>query len=237
MSTVLAIRASNAEQLAQDQLRQTEQARTLAEDKRLEAAEAAARATAVRDFLVRMLERVNPEVAQGRDITLLKEVLAEAAAELETDLADYPAVQADLHHVVGTVYRNLSMYDEARQHLQVACDLRSATLGEDDELTLESLRDYAQTLWIAGQLPEAEQLFTQLCDRYSDKFGATHRETLITRYSLAGVIEERGRLDQARSATARNSGSDADAFGPARRRITRCHERSGADRHTTRTAG
>ncbi len=197
-------RAQDAETLAQQRFEQAEDSRRLAEQSRSEAVAAlakatteTARATSFRDFLVRMLEQINPDVALGRDVALLRAVLDEAADDIQTELAEYPDVQASIHHVIGTVYRSLSVYDQAEQHLQAAYNLRVKHLGESNPETLASLGGLAEVQWNQGRLDDAERLYEQLIASYRETLGDTHRDTLVARYSLAGVLKDSGRVDQA----------------------------------------
>ena len=204
VSTGLAIWARGAEELARERLVQAEDAQQFAEEKRSEATEALAkataettRATAFRDFLVRMLGQINPDTAQGRDVSLLRDVLAQAAQEIETELAAYPDVQAGIHHVIGTVYRSISEYAQAEHHLQTAYDLRTENLGEDDVETLRSLAGLAQVAWDRGRLEDAEGTYDELIRRYSRTLGETHRDALLARFSHAGVLKDVGHVDEA----------------------------------------
>ncbi|MBU0617010.1 MAG: serine/threonine-protein kinase, partial [Planctomycetes bacterium] len=190
-------RALDAEALAGQRFQQAEDARELAEQRRSAALAETARATAFRDFLVRMLGQVNPDVALGRDVALLRAVLDEAAEDIQTELAEYPDVQASIHHVIGTVYRSISLYDQAERHLQAAYDLRVEHLGENDVETLASFGGLAQVQWDQGRLDDAEAMYEQLVAGCRETLGDTHRDTLIARYSLAGVLKESGRVDQA----------------------------------------
>jgi len=190
-------RAHDAETLAQQRFEQAEDARELAELRGSEALAEAARATAFGDFLARMLEQIKPEVALGRDVALLRAVLDEAADKIQAELAEYPDVRASIHHVIGTVYRSISVYDQAEQHLQAAYDLRVEHLGESNPETLASLGGLAQVQWDQGHLDDAETLYEQLITSCGETLGDTHRDTLIARYSLAGILKDSGRVDEA----------------------------------------
>jgi tetratricopeptide (TPR) repeat protein/predicted Ser/Thr protein kinase len=204
VSAGLAIWARGAEELARERLVQAKDAQRFAEEKRSEATEALAKATAeatranaFRDFLVRMLGQINPDTAQGRDVSLLRDVLAQAAQEIETELAAYPDVQAGIHHVIGTVYGSISEYERAEHHLQTAYELRAHTLGEDDVETLQSLAGLADVAWNQGRLEDAEAAYDELIRRYNRTLGETHRDTLLARFSHAGVLKTVGRVDEA----------------------------------------
>lgn len=196
VSTWLAIWALGAEGLARERYTQAEDARKLAEQQRHAAETEAARATALGGFLVRTLQQVDPDLAQGRDVTLLRDVLDGAAHDIESELAAYPDVQADMHRVIGAVYRNLSRYDEAEQHYQAAYDLGLQLHGEDDADTLAALRGLAQVHWDRGELDEAEVLYEQIVATCTATLGPHHRDTLTARYDRAAVWGDQGRIDE-----------------------------------------
>lgn len=197
VSAMLASRALAAEELARQRLDEAEDARDLAEQRQAAALTETARATAVNDFLLRMLGHVSPEVAMGRDVSLLRTVLDAAATDIKTDLAKYPEVRASLHDIIGSVYRNISVYQEAERHLAAAYALRLEHLGEEHADTLATLRGLAQAVWDQGDLAEAEQMYDDVVARSAATLGDTHRATLMARYSRIGVIKDSGRVDQA----------------------------------------
>ncbi|MFH1746613.1 MAG: tetratricopeptide repeat protein [Planctomycetota bacterium] len=189
VSTWLAIRATNAEVLAQKRYE-------LAEMRRAEAAMEATRASAFGDFLLSMLGHISPEIAQGRDDSLLRVVLDSAAEEIGAELAEYPDVQASIHQVIGRVYLNISRWDQAREHLQAAYEVRSELLGPNHPETLASLSGLAQVHWKQNKLEQAEAMYDDLIARYRSTLGDHDRLTLIARYDRAGVLKDRGRLDE-----------------------------------------
>lgn len=204
VSSSLALWAQQAEGRARQQLTRTEAALQLAAQREAEKTAAlktaqteATRAAAVRDFLVRMLGFVDPELAQGQDVALLRRLLDEAAGSVETELAGQPDVQAGIHAIIGTVYRNLSLYQEAERHLQAACDLRRETRGADAPETLAALSSLGALRQNQGRFTEAEQIYDDLLARRRKTLGELHRDTLITRYDRAGVLREAGRVDEA----------------------------------------
>jgi len=190
VSTSLATWAIDAEELAQARLTQTEDALAQANTE-------THRALAYRDFLVSMLEQVGPNVAQGRDVSLLRDVLDTAAADIEIELADYPDVQAGIHQVIGTVYRGISAYDEAEPHLQTAYDLYTELRGPDHADTLATLAALGQLRWSQGRLDEAAEAYQTLITGRNGTLGEEHRDTLSARYDLAGIWKDQGRLDEA----------------------------------------
>lgn len=69
-------------------------ARDTANLERSKAEQEASKAESVKKFLQRMLASVDSQTARGRDTTLLREILENAARRVESELADQPAVAA-----------------------------------------------------------------------------------------------------------------------------------------------
>ena len=91
----------------------------------------ASKARAVSGFLTDMLASADPEVAQGRALTV-KDVADQAVAKLrEGQLASEPEVRADVHFTLGTTYFAVSAYDSAVKHLDSAYALRVRTSGRE----------------------------------------------------------------------------------------------------------
>jgi serine/threonine-protein kinase len=70
----------------------------------------AAKAAEVSEFLQSLFEVADPGQSKGEDITA-RELLDRGAERIETELAGQPEVQAEMMHVVGTVYHTLSVVD------------------------------------------------------------------------------------------------------------------------------
>src|SRR5207245_2111727 len=73
----------------------------------------AAKSRQVARFLEDMLQGVGPEVAKGRDATILKEILDKTAQRINSDLTNQPEVEAALRAAAGEVYRDLGEYESA----------------------------------------------------------------------------------------------------------------------------
>jgi tetratricopeptide (TPR) repeat protein len=99
----------------------------------------AARSDQVAHFLVDMLQGVAPSVAQGRDTTMLKEIVDQTANRVSTDLKDEPEVQVDLYLTLGKVYFALQNYKEMEANARHTLQLARATYGEENGATADAL--------------------------------------------------------------------------------------------------
>lgn len=103
---------------------------------------ALAKSEQVAAFLKSTLQAVTPARAQGRDTTLLREVLEQAADRAEEELKGQPEVLADILATVGGAASNAALFDRAVGPLERAVALRAEQFGLSDQTAV----DYAQTL-------------------------------------------------------------------------------------------
>ncbi|MBZ0114098.1 MAG: serine/threonine-protein kinase [Thermoanaerobaculia bacterium] len=78
------------------------------------------RATAVtlNNFLTSVLTSVDPAYARGRDLSILRQVLDDAASRIDVELIDLPGAAAEMHLAVGQAYRSIGELDSAEEHLR-----------------------------------------------------------------------------------------------------------------------
>jgi len=84
---------------------------------------AAARAGAVRDFVVQMFEQADPVAAQGEQITA-RELLDRGTERIAVDLADQPELRAEMSALMGQLYYDLGLYDRSIELYDAALALR-----------------------------------------------------------------------------------------------------------------
>ncbi len=144
-------------------IRETEarQSQALAESREKEAIKARRRAEQSAEFSRSILSAISPSSAYGRDTTLLRETLGEAAARVEKDLADLPDVQADMLLTIGETYRNVAAFDEAAAPLRRAVELRRSADGPTHPLTIAATYTLAGLLQSSGEAPEAAKLLDE----------------------------------------------------------------------------
>src|SRR5258708_30625281 len=78
----------------------------------------AAKSKHVTEFLQQMLQGAGPEVAKGRDATILLEVLAEADKSAGREFAHEPDVEGQMRWTIGSLYRELGHYQKAETSLR-----------------------------------------------------------------------------------------------------------------------
>src|SRR5437879_3442487 len=105
-----------------------------------------------------MLQGAGPEVAKGRDGTILKEILDKTTERISNDLTNQPGVEAEVRYFAGKIYRDLGDYQAAEimQRRVVALQKQLHPKGHAD--LPDALSNLAIILMLRGQLPEAEVL-------------------------------------------------------------------------------
>ncbi|MFK7760432.1 MAG: tetratricopeptide repeat protein [Phycisphaerales bacterium] len=155
-TTIGFVRAKRAESIAQQSAAEASHARELESQQRLLADQRAEEARIERDkaqqvagFLTDMLSGVGAQVAQGADTTLLRGILEKTAIRIGDELAEQPAIEAEIRSNLGLTYLQIRDFMRAEENLLRASELfRSLEDGDHP--------DIAQSLTNLGQLREAE---------------------------------------------------------------------------------
>ena len=122
-------------------------------------------------FLKDMLQSVGPSVAEGRDTTMLREILDNTAERVGKELTNQPVVEAELQHQIGNVY------DELGEH------------GKAEDMERHALAIY-RTMPAAAESKMVEVLFSlSMIHRMESRFEEADKES---REALALEIHRTG---------------------------------------------
>ena len=135
----------------------------------------AAKAEEVKNFLIGLFEESTPETAQGEEATA-GELLERGAAQVDSGLADQPAVQAEMQRVIGSVYRRRGEYEKAEPFLKRAVAQHRVLYGSDHPALAQSLHDLALLLDLRGVYGEAETLFREALAIRKQQLGDQHTD-------------------------------------------------------------
>ncbi|MCK4659071.1 MAG: serine/threonine protein kinase [Phycisphaerae bacterium] len=163
------------------------QARAEAEQARDQAQTEAEKARQIQSFLQDMLASVDPGTAQGRDVGLLKDLLADAARRVETDLFDQPEVAAAVRTTIGRTYAGLGLYDEAEPHLRAALQFCEAHYGEHDLMVAPALDNVGLMLTRRGAYAEAEALLRRALGIRTRQLDEDHVDLALS-YNHLGIL-------------------------------------------------
>ncbi|GAB2651342.1 serine/threonine-protein kinase [Arenimonas aestuarii] len=146
----------------------------------------AARATAVKDFLVGLFESADPEVEAGRSPDT-RSVLARGADRVHTEFADQPRLAAELLHLIGRVQLHAGDYAQSRTQLLAANELgeRHALPAAERGGTLLLLGALASE---TGQYAEARDWLNQARAMLEDDGLAESRAALAYVHMYLGNV-------------------------------------------------
>jgi eukaryotic-like serine/threonine-protein kinase len=162
----------------------------------LRAERSATTAERVADFLVDIFHVSDPGVARGSTITA-REILDRGAGRIRADLADQPAVQARMMRVIGDVYRQLGLYDDALELLAGAVAVAENAPDPREAGLAMALRRLGVVLRLRGDHAGAADAFERsLLAMAADGETGTVEHARVT-IGLANVYLELGRRDDA----------------------------------------
>ncbi|MBV8405650.1 MAG: toll/interleukin-1 receptor domain-containing protein [Gammaproteobacteria bacterium] len=112
-------------------------------------------------FLVDLFRISDPSEARGNKVTA-REVLDKGSARLDSELAQQPAIQAQLFDTIGTVYMGLGLYAQASPLLDKALVLRRRLPEQGPQQRLvESLNHVAELHGREADFPGSERYYRE----------------------------------------------------------------------------
>lgn len=109
----------------------------------------------VKGFVLSLFETNDPARSGGETITA-RDLLDRGAERISTELGDQPGIQAEMYVVLGHLYEELGLYDEARRHFASAVGLRREQPGPGSSDLAEALSRLGFTLGELDRADEAE---------------------------------------------------------------------------------
>ena len=155
----------------------------------------AQQAREVSDFLIELFEESDPTDANDGSTTA-REMLDQGFEKVQTELANQPAIQAQMLGIIGKVYTNLGLYEQAYPALEQAATAYR-NIGEtstDYALVLLLLSNLHYRL---GEMVEAGATARGSLEMSVDLYGANHPEVASVLNTLALALEELGLMDEA----------------------------------------
>ncbi|MEN8006336.1 MAG: serine/threonine-protein kinase [Candidatus Krumholzibacteriota bacterium] len=154
-----------------------------------------AKAEQVAAFLTDMFALADPDQSRGADITA-REILTRGAENVDTGLADQPAVQGEMLDVLGGVHRGLGMYDESRDLLTRSLDIKRSLHG-DRHLEVASTASALGLLEVeSGNYAVAESLLTAALEVHRAELGSLDPLVASDLQSLALLAAYQDRYEE-----------------------------------------
>jgi len=157
----------------------------------------AARASQVTEFLATLLEDADPDRSQGQEITV-RDVLDRAARSIEVELQAQPLIQATMQALIGRIYGQLGLYEEAETHVGRALESRRRLLGDSAVLVADTLDQLARARLDRGRTTEAEPIALEALGIRRGLLGEKHRDVAKSLITLAQVKFAQGAADGGR---------------------------------------
>ena len=155
----------------------------------------AALAHQVSQFLMDLFRVSDPEVTPGDTVTA-RELLDRGAARIRRELADQPVPRARLMVTMGTVYRQLGLYEGAEPLLDEAVSLFREHLGARDPELSEGLLALGVLHWEQGHYPRAEPLLSEALE-LRRRHGSGPLELAEALEALGALRKAQGRYEDA----------------------------------------
>lgn len=148
-------------------------------------------------LLNEMLEGVRPAVAQGRDTTIVREVLEKTEARLSQGLAEQPEVEAIIRMKLGEIHLELGDFKKAEAMLQASLALWMQLPSGYHEQVAQVLNAIAVSLQKQFKLTEAERFHLKALEVAKRTMSETN--LLITAFldNFGGTLQLRGNLVEA----------------------------------------
>ena len=140
-------------------------------------------------FLQEMFAGLTPETIEGKDTTLLKQMLDESTEHLDM-LAASPEAGARVQETVGLTYLAMSQPLDAQKQLQGALEKRKLALGGGHRDTLRVMHELATAMRAEGRFVDAEVMLRRTLNAQQKALGPDHIDTFVTITVLAMVCSD-----------------------------------------------
>ena len=156
----------------------------------------AARAEAVKEFLVGVFRTADPAEARGREITV-RDLLARGATRVDSALAAQPSIREELLGDLARIHRSLGLYESADTLAQRAADLALASYGEVSPAFAARLTEWGATSRLARRAARSDTLLRRALAIRQQTLGARHPDVATTLSELALTAADRGEIGRA----------------------------------------
>ncbi|HET9514755.1 MAG TPA: serine/threonine-protein kinase [Gemmatimonadales bacterium] len=166
---------------------------------RAEAEAEAAKARAVKDFLVGIFQASDPygrTPEQERAVTA-QGLLDRGRERVDSALGGQPEIQGEMLSVLGGVYSNLGLYAEAAPLFERSLVLRRELFSERSAAVAESMTELADVYQRQGHYARADSLLRHALALRQDLHGRRSLEAARSLDRLATVLEQQSRYADA----------------------------------------
>jgi len=115
----------------------------------------AKKAEEVAEFLKTLFDAASPEYVVDKEPNAT-DLLRAGTQNVETDLIDQPAVQAEMFTILGDVYRRMARYEEAEKLENKSLERNLTTFGEQSEAVALNYQTLGKLMLELGRYEQAE---------------------------------------------------------------------------------
>lgn len=152
----------------------------------------ARRARQTQQFLEKMLASIDPVVAKGKDTSIIRGILDEAAKRVGIELAQQPEAEADIRATIGAAYLSVGLTALAQPQLEAALAIRRRLLGDEHQAVATTLRLLAECTGKQGHRERAEGLARQALALRRKQYGSGDLEVAEALQTLGWILSELG---------------------------------------------
>lgn len=160
------------------------EARLAAEQERDEADKQRSIADESLRFVTRILNQADPNIAQGREITV-REAIDASVKRIDEDYADRPEVQARIYGTLAQTYYSRGNIEKHAELAKAAEEAARKAYGENSLELFRARQRLGAALVDQGKYKEANKLFEELVERIESTYGPTIKEYFEARSGLA----------------------------------------------------
>ncbi len=152
-----------------------------------------AKAVKVSELLMGVLTSADPYAIRGQSgEPTVRALLDASAAQVQTELADQPELQAEMLTTMGRTYRRLGSYDMAQRLLEQAFSVGQRVFGPDDVRLAQTLDDLGVVLSDRGDYAGAGGRLEQALQIRRKILGGEHADMAVTLAELGRVYQDQG---------------------------------------------
>lgn len=193
--------------------------RDAAQRARTDAVQEQQRAEVISTFLIDLLTNNDPQISQGREITV-REILDRGAAQVQRDLSAQPVLTARLLDTMGYAYLKLGDYAQAHSLLEQAFALQDTPDTNPSEGRTATLLHLGELAHAQDRLAQAKDLLEEAIEQSVLVHGEESERTATALDELGNVYRTEGDFLAAeplhrRSLAAREQARDASPASTA----------------------
>ncbi len=159
---------------------------------RNEAVQNSLKATQMNKILKDMIGAAGPSVAQGRDASLMKDILKATSQRIDSELVDQPDIEREVRILLGSAYYDIGEFQQANAMRERVVALEEQLNPTQYERVADALSDYSATLDSLDRLKESEETLSKAIQLREKIVPTPNDQIAIDRELLAWLMARRG---------------------------------------------